>query len=53
MMNIHCSEAFPLQQCFQNETLFNSQVITMDSIPSPQTNLFSGNAEGGILYTVQ
>ena len=25
--------------CFQNETLFNSQFIAMDSIPSPQTIL--------------
>ena len=39
--------------CFQNETLFNSQFIAMNSIPSPQTNLFSDNAKEGIMYTVQ
>ena len=33
--------------------LFHSQVITMNSIPSAQTNLFSDNAEDGIMYTMQ
>ena len=36
-----------------NGDLFNNHFIAMDRLPSPQTNLFSGNAQEGIMYTVQ